>query len=75
MAVDFNYFLTIKKIVGSIKEEFLFCIVSELIKVYSHLLICPLLCPKVLTKRIHYYGKISGETDLTDFIDLVSCTG
>ena len=32
---------------------------------------CSLLFPKVSVKKIHYCGKIFGETDL---IDLVSCT-
>ena len=33
---------------------------------------CSLLCPKVSAKKIHYSGKILGETD---FIDLISYTG
>ena len=41
-------------------------------KVYSHPLMCPLLWPKVLGKKIHYCGKILGETD---FINLFNCTG
>ena len=41
------------------------------IKVFSHPLISPLLCPKVSAKKIHYCERILGEAD---FIDLVSCT-
>ena len=47
----------------------------EVIKVCNHLLICHLLCPEALANKIHYCGKILGETDLIDFIDLLSCTG
>ena len=71
MAIDFNYFLTIKITLVSVKQEFFFyCL--ELIQVYSDPLICPSLCPKVSTEKIHYYGKILMKTD---FIDLVSYTG
>ena len=44
----------------------------KLIKVYNHPLIYPLLCPKVLAEKLHYWMKILRETD---FIDLVSCIG
>ena len=57
----------------SVKQKLLFFQCLELIGVYSHPLICPLLCPKVAAKKIHYCGKILGETDLTDFIGLFSC--
>ena len=40
----------------SVKQEILF-VCSELIRVSSHALICPLLCPKVSAKKIHYCGK------------------
>ena len=51
-------------------DFFFYCL--ELIEVFSHKLICPLLCPKVSANEIHYCGGIWGKTD---FIDLVSCTG
>ena len=55
----------------SMKQElFFYC--SEVIEVYSHPLICPLLCPNVSAKRIHYCEKM---LRLTNFIDLVSCAG
>ena len=54
-----------------VKQE-LFCYCLELIKVYIHPLICPLLRPKVSFKKIYYCGKNLGETD---FIDLVNFTG
>ena len=46
----------------------------ESIEVYSQPLICLLLCPELSAEEISYCGKILMETDLTDFIDLVSCT-
>ena len=56
----------------SVKQDFYFFDCLELIEFYSHPLICPLLCPNVSTKKIHYCGKMLG---VTDFIDLVSCAG
>ena len=35
---------------------------------------CPLLCSKISASKIYYCGQILGKTDITDFIDLVSCT-
>ena len=52
----------------SVKYDFFFDSL-KLIKVYSHPLIFPLLGPKVSAKKIHYRGKILGESN---FVDLVS---
>ena len=55
-----------------VKQELFFFHCLELIEVCSHPLICLLLCPKIVAKKIHYCGKILGETD---FIDLFNYTG
>ena len=51
MAVDFNYFLTIKKIVVLVKQDFFIFDSLELMDVYNHSPIHPLLCPKVSAKK------------------------
>ena len=43
----------------------------KLIEVYSHPLICLLLCPKVSTKKNHYYKKILGELILLIMSDVL----
>ena len=55
----------------SVNQELFVVDILELIEVYSYPLIWSLLGPKVSVKKIHYCGKILGETDI---IDLVSCT-
>ena len=60
MAIDFNYILSIKKMLVSVKYDFFYCL--ELIEINSYSSICPLLSPKVSAKKIHYYGKILEET-------------
>ena len=58
----------------SVKQELFLIDCLKLIEVYSHMLICHLLWPKVSAKKIHYCGNVFGKTDLTDFINSVSCT-